>query len=631
MKIKTSILSLVLIVVSSTVGAANKTPRPEYPRPQLERADWINLNGEWTFRLDPVKTGWERNYSNSGGFEGKIIVPFTPESELSGVGHKDFIPCIWYQREIQIPAGWEGKDILLNFGAVYYESEVYIDGKFVNRHFGGSDSYSVDITKFVTPGSKHSLVVNAKSNLRDRLQTAGKQSLRHGSFECMYTRTTGIWQTVWLEPVAKTGIERVSIMPNIDLGQVSVKFKMRRDSRTNTLAVEIRDAKGKTVAKSTSPVTTGDIITLPMRKSKLWTPETPNLYDVTFTVKDAEGKVVDKVNSYFGMRKVHTEGNKFYLNNEPYYQRLVLDQGYYPDGNWTAPSDEALRRDVELGKEAGFNGARLHQKVFEERYYYWADKLGYLTWGESPSWGLDANDPIAARNFLSEWANLVTRDISHPSLVVWTPFNEEWWPDENQYPRFVVDTYNLTKQIDPSRPVNTVSGGVHIVTDIWSSHTYEQDPVRLRDLVLNNGNMLVQRPDIQGAKRGNVGFNRPVLNSPFSFPQYDGSIPYILDEFGGIKCLEANPAKDGAWGYGDSPKTKKEFYTRLEGQVAALMSISDKMWGFCYTQLTDVEQEQNGIYYYDRSYKFDMPRVRAIFSMSIEDAEAKMKQLGGGR
>ena len=321
------------------------------------------------------------------------------------------------------------------------------------------------------------------------------------------------------------------------------------------------------------------------------------------------------------MRKIHTEGNKVYLNNEPYFQRLVLDQGFYPDGIWTAPSDAALKQDIELSLQAGFNGARLHQKIFEERFYYWADMLGYLTWGEAPSWGLDANAVEAARNFITEWRNLVVRDINHPSIVTWTPFNEEFWPDQTQFPRFVNDVYTLTKQLDPSRPVNTVSGGIQILTDIWTEHHYEQDPARLKEIIYDGGKMFVRGPSIQERHRGNVGFNRPVLSDPFTFPRYDGSIPYILDEFGGIKCMEANPSKDGAWGYGSAPQTKEEFYQRLEGQVRGLMSLNKNMWGWCYTQLTDVEQEQNGIYYYDRKVKYDMERIRKIFQMEIPTEE----------
>ena len=617
---KRLVLAIVALLVS--FSALAQIPRAEYPRPQFEREAWQNLNGEWTFTLDPVKTGWERGLRNSKGFADKIIVPFAPESKLSGVEHKEFIPCIWYQRNITIPAEWAGKDVLLQFGAVYYESEIYVDGKFVDRHFGGSDSFTVDITKFVKAGSTHSLVVNAKSDLRSRMQSAGKQSLRHGPFECMYTRTTGIWQTVWMEAVAPAAISRVKYTTDIDRSTVSMEFTMRRTAAANTLTINVKDGS-KVVATQSGKVASGSIFTLPIKKAKLWSPESPFLYDVELILKDAEGNVVDKVASYFGMRKIHTEGNKVYLNNEPYFQRLVLDQGFYPDGIWTAPSDAALKRDIELSQAAGFNGARLHQKVFEERFYYWADKLGYLTWGEAPSWGLDANAVEAARNFIAEWRNLVVRDINHPSIVTWTPFNEEFWPDETQFPRFVNDIYTLTKQLDPSRPVNTVSGGIQILTDIWTEHHYEQDPQRLHDIIYDGGKMFVRGPSVQARHRGNVGFNRPVLNDPYVFPRYDGSIPYILDEFGGIKCMEANPSKDGAWGYGSAPQTKEEFYQRLEGQVRGLMSLNANMWGWCYTQLTDVEQEQNGIYYYDRSEKYDMERIRKIFQMEIPQAEQK--------
>lgn len=615
---KKTLISALLAAAAFFSAAA--MPRAEYPRPQFERGDWQNLNGEWTYELDLVQTGHERGLMNTDGFDGKIIVPFAPESELSGVGHKDFIPSIWYQREITIPQAWEGKDVLLNFGAVYYVSEIYVDGKFVDRHHGGSDSFTVDITRFVKPGGTHSLVVCASSDLRARMQSAGKQSLRHGPFECMYTRTTGIWQTVWMEAVAPTGIQRVKYVTDIDRSTVSMEFTMRRNATGNMLTVNVLDGK-KVVATDTAPVASGSIVSLPIKKAKLWSPENPFLYDVQLILKDASGNVIDEVASYFGMRKIHTDGNKIYLNNKPYYQRLVLDQGFYPDGIWTAPSDEALKRDIELSMAAGFNGARLHQKVFEERFYYWADKLGYLTWGEAPSWGLDANDVEAARNFLMEWRNLVVRDINHPSLVTWTPFNEEFWPDQTQYPRFIKDIYTLTKQLDPSRPINCVSGGIHILTDIWTEHHYEQDPERLRDIVYNDGKMFVRKPDIQERLRGNVGFNRPVLSDPYTFPTYEGDIPYILDEFGGIKCIEANPAKDGSdsWGYGNSARTKEDFYKRLEAQVRVLIEMSDKMWGFCYTQLTDVEQEQNGIYYYDRGTKYDMERVKAIFQMPVEE------------
>ena len=607
-----------LALVCASVAMA--LPRAEYPRPQFERSEWVNLNGEWTYELDLVNTGFDRKLFNSNGFADKIIVPFCPESKLSGVQHKDIIPGIWYHRTIQAPAAWTNKKIMLHFGAVYYEAEVYVDGNFVGRHFGGSSPFALDVTKYLADGKAHNLVVRANSDLRAKVQGSGKQSLRSYSYGCVYTRTTGIWQTVWMEATDNYSLDYVQVMTDIDNHQVIITPRYYRTAASNTLTINIKDGS-KVLAKKQVAQVEGLPIVIPFKKYQTWSPENPKLYDVEYIISDKDGKVLDRISSYLGMRKVHTDGNKVYLNNEPYFQRLVLDQGFYPDGIWTAPSDAALKQDIELSLQAGFNGARLHQKVFEERFYYWADKLGYLTWGEAPSWGLDANAVEAARNFITEWRNLVVRDINHPSIVTWTPFNEEFWPDQTQFPRFVNDVYTLTKQLDPSRPVNTVSGGIQILTDIWTEHHYEQDPARLKEIIYDGGKMFVRGPSIQERHRGNVGFNRPVLSDPFTFPRYDGSIPYILDEFGGIKCMEANPSKDGAWGYGSAPQTKEEFYKRLEGQVRGLMSLNKNMWGWCYTQLTDVEQEQNGIYYYDRKVKYDMERIRKIFQMEIPTEE----------
>lgn len=611
-QISTILATLAILLMG--IGA-KALPRAEYPRPQFERTSWINLNGEWDYSIDPASTGWDRGLAAGNFSDGKILVPFAPESKLSGVEYKEFIPSIWYRKEISIPANWAGQDIVLNFGAVYYYSEVYIDGRFVCRHFGGSDSFGVDITRFVTPGNTHTLVVNATSDLRSKRQTAGKQSLRADNFECMYTRTTGIWQTVWMEAVAHQGLDRVKTTTDIDRSAVSFQTWFRNPSAT-TLNIMVY-ADGKLVARQSGAAADGSIFTLPIKKARLWSPSSPFLYDVVFEVVDANGQVVDKVKSYFGMRKIHIEGNRIFLNNQPFYQRLVLDQGFYPDGIWTAPSDEALRHDIEMSMEVGFNGARLHQKVFEERFHYWADKLGYITWGECPSWGLDCNDPIAARNYLSEWTNVVSRDMNHPSIVTWTPFNEEFWPDNVQYPRFIADVYDITKSIDPTRPINTVSGGVIIKTDIWAVHHYEQDPARLKEIIWNDGKMFLYNGERQLLYRGNVGYNRPELDTPSNFPEYDGSAPYIVDEFGGIRCMEVNPPEDGAWGYGSAPQTKEEFYARLEGQVRALIELSDSVWGFCYTQLTDVQQEQNGIYYFDRRVKYDSSRLKEIFGMPL--------------
>ena len=583
-----------LLLASFFDGAAASLPRPEYPRPQFERADWVNLNGEWTYSFDFGHSGKDRHWEKSTGFDQKIVVPFCPESKLSGVGYTDFIDCLWYHRELSIPSAWEGKRIFLNFGAVDYCAEIYIDGTFVQRHHGGSSSFSVDLSRYVKAGAVHQLVVRVTDDLRSGYQTGGKQSSNYYSAGCSYTRTTGIWQTVWMEAVSRHGLKSAYARPDIDQEMLVISPEFWQES-DNTLEVVLKDGE-KVVARREVPCHNSAYVMLPVRKMKLWSPESPFLYDLVYTVKDASGQVVDAVKSYVGMRKVHTADGRFYLNNRPYFQRLVLDQGFYPEGIWTAPTDEDLKNDILLGKEAGFNGARLHQKVFEERYYYWADKLGYLTWGESASWVMNVNDERAARNFIGEWSEVVVRDRNHPSLVVWTPFNETWGGDNHAYTRMMRDVYAITKAMDPTRPINDASGDNHVVTDIWSVHTYEQDSVKLKE-------MLVFQEGVEPY--------RSIRDRDY-LAVYDGQ-PYMVDEFGGIGWMSAEERKT-SWGYGGIPAEEEEFYARLTGLVNALKQ-SRHVAGFCYTQLTDVEQEKNGIYHYDRSPKFDMERIRKIFEL----------------
>lgn len=616
-------LIVVLLVAVGVDNVFSNTPRPEYPRPQFDRKEWVNLNGEWTYQFDFVGSGLERGYTKAEKFDNKIIVPFAPESKLSGVGYTDFINHIWYQRNITIPSGWSDKHVFLNFGAVYYQSEVYIDGKFVGRHVGGSSSFSFDITKFVETGKTHNLVVLASSDVRSGKQSAGKQSLQYASHDCDYTRTTGIWQTVWMEAVHPFGLKQAQVITDIDQKQIIIHPQFYKESN-GTLKVVLKDG-GKTIATQLVKASNNSVVVIPVKNVKTWSPESPFLYDLSYQVLDEKGGILDELGSYTGMRKIHIEGNKIFLNNAPYYQRLVLDQGFYPDGIWTAPSDEALKNDILLSMDAGFNGARLHQKVFEERFYYWADKLGYITWGESASWGMDANDIEVARNFLAEWSECVVRDRNHPSLLIWTPMNEQWWPDNVQYPRFAEDLYNVTKQLDPTRPVNNSSGGQHIKTDIWTVHNYEQDPEKLRDIIYKEG-VFFQTP--MRTKKGstNIGFNDVKDVNNYTFPLYEGDMPYFIDEVGGIKWVkdqekQLKESRTESWGYGQAPKSLEEFYTRLEGQIDAMLSISKYVWGYCYTQLTDVEQEQNGVFYYDRSSKFDMKRIHAIFSKTPDKVQ----------
>jgi beta-galactosidase/beta-glucuronidase len=585
---------LFIIIEGVSMAKSQNIPRPEYPRPQFERSTWQNLNGEWTYIFDFGNSGEQQGFSNNNGFEKKIIVPFCPESKLSGVEHKDFINHMWYQRKISIPESWNGKDILLHFGAVYYEAEIYIDGKLVGRHFGGTSSFEFDITSFVQNGAKHNLVVHVNDDLRSGMQPGGKQCFNYFSEGCSYTRTTGIWQTVWMEAVSSFGLQSVHLTPDIDQKQLIIQPHFITESSSHKLIVILRD-KGKIVSQKIVPAFNSPFCILSVPQMKTWSPESPFLYDLTFKVLGIENQVVDSVKSYVGMRKVHIEGNRVFLNNKPYYQRLVLDQGFYPDGIWTAPTDKALKSDIALSLQAGFNGARLHQKVFEERFYYWADKLGYLTWAESSSWGLDVNNPDAARNFLTEWEERVKRDRNHPSIIVWTPFNETWDTDDIQYPRLVHDVYWLTKELDPTRPINDASGGTHVITDIWSVHNYEHNPDMLSKILT---------PDAKGEVWSN--------NSNNIFSIYSGQ-PYMIDEFGGIKWSSVHQNSNASWGYGETPQDLKEYYTELNQLVDTILSRKN-VAGYCYTQLTDVEQEQNGIYFYDRTPKFDIKRIYDIFS-----------------
>ncbi|MBT4797496.1 MAG: hypothetical protein HON81_04185, partial [Verrucomicrobia bacterium] len=461
-------------------------PRPEHPSPQLERSTWLNLNGTWSYEFDFGNSGDNRELFNSKGFSGEITVPFCPESELSGVAHHDFIPAIWYHRSITIPKDWDGLNVRINCGAIDYESTIYLNGTFIGRHFGGSSSFSFDLTPHVKAGETFDLVIHAIDDTRNPVQPRGKQSFNYYSRGCSYTRTTGIWQTVWLEAHAPSAIERLQVLTDIDNGTLTLFPQyFNNPSQGTEVNVSIKDHTG-VIAKSQSIASQHSGIQLCIPEVRLWSPDDPHLYDLEIEVSQ-KGEVVDAVSSYVGMRKVHIEENQVYLNNQPLFQRLVLDQGFYKKGIWTAPSDGDLRKDIELSMQAGFNGARLHQKVFEERFHYWADKLGYLTWAESPSWGLDNCSPESQRYFLTEWSELVTRDRNHPSIIAWSPLNETSSPQTRQptfmkqHKRFHCDLYDLTRTLDPTRHVNDASGFLHHKTDLWTVHCYDQDPEKLKE------------------------------------------------------------------------------------------------------------------------------------------------------
>lgn len=583
-------LILVGLLLSFVAKATNDIPRPEYPRPQFERSTWVNLNGTWTYEFDSDNTGNKRNLPTSKSLSGTITVPFCPESKLSGVNHTDFIKRMWYQRSLTIPTDWENKKILLHFGAVDYTTEIYLDGRMVGFHYGGSTPFSIDLTQITKPGQTYNLVIAASDNPRSGLQACGKQSLETSSFACFYTRVTGIWQTVWMEAVSPYGLESVITSPNIDNKQLTITPQFYQISDGQTLEVTLYDGQRK-VAQQISQCANGSDLTLPIKNMKLWSPETPHLYDITYRVKDAKGQVIDEVKSYVGMRKVHTANGQFYLNNEPYFQRLVMNQGYYPDGIWTAPTDEALKNDILLGKAAGFNGARLHQKIFEERFHYWADKLGFITWVESPNGGMDPNSEVASRNFLSEWAEILERDRNHPSIITWSPFTL-FSGITPTFIRLIFDTQKMTKAIDPSRPFNDLTS-FHCVTDIWSIMNYESDVTRFA---------LKMKPDKDKAEYANQ--------------------PLFIGEFGGF-VWETSESNKGTWGHGGLFTNEDDLYERLEKLVDAIQT-SGNVTGFCYTQLTDIEQEKNGVYTYNREPKLDAKRIKAIFE-KIPSRPAKKK------
>ncbi|EFS31371.1 glycoside hydrolase family 2 protein [Bacteroides sp. D2] len=591
-------LVLVGLLLSFTVNATNDIPRPEYPRPQFERAEWINLNGTWTYEFDLSNSGKNRQLTTAKQLSNTITVPFCPESKLSGVNHTDFIEQMWYQRSISIPENWKDKKIMLNFGAVDYHAEIYIDGNYLGNHDGGSSSFSLDITPAVEPGNTHSLVVFVADKTRSGLQAVGKQSTQYNSYGCFYTRVTGIWQTVWLEAVSPYGLRSARTNPDIDQQQLIVTPEFYRSSNDETLEITLYD-NSRQVSRKVVKCNNGSSVVLPVKDMKLWSPENPYLYDITYRIKNANGEVIDEVKSYVGMRKVHTSNGQIYLNNEPYFQRLVLNQGYYPDGIWTAPTDEALKNDILLSKEAGFNGARLHQKVFEERFHYWADKLGFITWGESANWGMDYKEEEAARYFLTEWSEILMRDYNHPSIIAWVPFNQ---PLENPYtlisgkmPRLIIDTYRLTKAIDPTRLVNGIAGDTHFLTDIWGIRNYESDTARF------------------------ARYLKPNEKQAFYNHQ-----PFFIGEFGGMLWTGAHKDKT-SWGYGKTITSEEGFYERLEGFMDAIANAKE-VTGFCYTQLTDIEQEKNGIYYYDRRPKLDMKRIKTIFEKIPSNRFLKIKE-----
>ncbi|MEU5698195.1 glycoside hydrolase family 2 protein [Streptomyces aurantiacus] len=596
--------------VSSSPAAI---PRPEYPRPSFVRQDWLNLNGTWQFARDPGDSGLERGLVTSELPE-RILVPFCPESELSGIGDTDFHHAVWYRRTVRVPDAWAGRRPLLHFGAVDHDATVWVNGHEVARHSGGFTPFTADLGDVVRAGEEAVVVVRARDSARGP-QARGKQSTEYANHSCVYTRTTGIWQTVWLEPVAPTHLRRPRITPDLAAGSFHVEVPLAGRRIGHRVRGELRDAQGVVVGSSVSAdfdLAPRLVLPLPSDRRRTWSPEDPHLYELVLELTDPNGTVIDRTVSTAGLRSVTLDGKRILINGAPVFQRLVLDQGWYPDGLMTAPDDASLIRDIELSLAAGFNGARLHQKVFEERFLHHADRLGYLVWGEFGDWGA-ATGPVSGDNqqptagFVAQWLEAVERDYSHPSIVGWCPLNEtrqELTDRQSVLDDVTRAMFLATKAADTSRPVLDASGYAHRVldTDVYDSHCYEQDPEVFRKLMAG------------------LDKNTPFVNPQDETPQSTWSLPYrgqpyFCSEFGGIwwNPDEARAVGEDrllSWGYGQRPRDEEEFHQRFAGLTGVLLDDSG-MFGYCYTQLTDVFQEQNGIYRFDRTSKLDVERVRA--------------------
>ena len=550
--------------------------RPEFPNPQFRRDNWVNLNGTWSFCLDVEDNGAEKKYFEKTAFDGKIEVPFCPESALSGVGHTDFINACWYAREIDIPESALTGRVLLHFGAVDYEANVYVNGQKAGSHKGGFISFCLDITDYAVAG-KNTLVVHARDNTKDPMIPSGKQSMVTFSKGCYYTRSTGIWQTVWLEFVPKSYIKNFRITPDVVNGYVTVEADVVGEGVLNATALY----KGNYMANG-ARFTNGNTvsITMKLKELHLWEVGNGRLYDMELEFAG------DKVHTYFGMREVRIDGRKVLINGKSVYQRLVLDQGLYPDGIYTAKDEKALINDIEISLAAGFNGARLHQKIFEPLFLYHADRLGYIVWGEFPNWGLDHTDPASVLSFMPEWAEEIARDYNHPSIVGWCPFNETWdskTTGKRQCDDVIATAYYMTKALDKTRPVIDSSGNYHVATDIYDLHNYKQD-------------VTLFKTELDKLVDGEVWDPNVKRKQPL---EWDGKIPMFMSEYGGIRWSNLE-----GWGYGNAPTSEQEFKDRYKGLTDALLD-NPTMFAFCYTQLYDVEQEQNGLYTYEREKKFD--------------------------
>lgn len=575
--------------------------RTEYPRPQFQRDSWLNLNGQWKFAFDDANEGEVCKWYEDANFELTIQVPFTYETEASGIGDHTFHPYIWYQRTFNVPKEEIGKRIILRFQASDYLTKVWVNGTFIGEHRGGNAAFSFDITDAVAKNQENNLVVKVEDSM-SCTQPRGKQRWQKESFGCWYVQTTGIWQTVWLEFLDLHHIQHVKVTPNIDTESIAFDYQ---------LAGELHDQMELKTKITFAGETVREFSVIPNRanfrfeaellseihewKIMHWSPEHPNLYDATFRLY-VKGELVDEVESYFGMRKISIKDGQVLLNNTPIYQKLLLDQGYWPDTMLTPPSDEAMIEDIDKTLAMGFNGVRKHQKIEDARFLYWCDRKGLLVWSEMAA-AYEFSDE-AVENFTKEWLDLVQEFYNHPSIIIWVPFNESWgvpniFTDKKQQ-AFTESIYYLTKTIDAERPVIVNDGWEHTVSDIIALHDYEEigevfyERYQDKDRILNN--------------------EIPHNNGKYAFAEgykYQGQ-PVMITEYGGIAF-----ADDSGWGYGNQVHSEEAFldrYEKITDAIKALPYIS----GYCYTQTTDVQQEVNGLLKEDRTPKIALEKIKEV-------------------
>ncbi len=577
-------------------------PRPEYPRPSCVRPDWLNLNGEWQFIFDDADRGRRSGWESGQAFARQIIVPFTFEAALSGIGETAVHPVLWYRRSVDLPREYLSGRLLLHIGACDYETSIWVNGRAVAMHRGGYTPIACEIQDAVRAGSNEIVI-----RVEDRplwSQPRGKQIVGAEPFLIDYDRVTGIWQSVWLEPVPEVYIVEpwshfhledscltVEVQTNREFGgelEVLVFAAGAEVARARTYMQERREGK----------------LTLRIPTPRLWKPATPFLYDLTLRLREGE-TIVDEVQTYAGLRELSRRGRSVLLNGQPFYFRGVLDQGYFPDGWYTAASDDDLRRDIVLAQSLGFNGARKHQKVEDPRWLYWADRLGFMVWGEI---GSGRDFCVAQQTDLTrEWMEAVRRDRMHPAIMAWVPLNESWGVDAVEHDirqqQWVRSLYHLTKSLDPTRLVIANDGWQYQVGDVWGLHSY----IDQGDALATHLRRALCEPATELAP-----------GRPAALPGADvADLPIMLTEFGGVSYRDASRPRGAqesseSWGYHVAADAGA-----FEGSVRDLVDSArqlDELSGDVWTQLTDVQQETNGLLYFDRTPKLSADVLRQIFS-----------------